>query len=168
MLIVKDLTNLPAANAIFKDTGVQVKRDGDRHLGAVIGSEDYRDLYVKTKISSWIEDVKQLAEIAKEEPQIAYAACTKGLSHRWSYVQRTIGGISELFRPLEEAIRTVLLPSIFNRPVTDLERDMIALPLRHGGLGIQNPVLIADREYIASQKITKPLANLIYKVKTMI
>ena len=162
VLIVKDLVNLPAANAIFKDTGVHIKRDGDRHLGAVIGSENYRDLYVKNKVSSWIEDVKQLAEIAKEEPQIAYSAYTKGLSHRWSFVQRTIGGISELFRPLEEAIRTILLPSIFNRPVTDLERDMVALPLRHGGLGIQNPVHTADREYEASQKITKPLANLIY------
>ena len=162
VLVVKELFNLPAANAIFKDTGVHVKMDGDRHLGAVIGSENYRDLYVKRKITSWIEDVKQLAEIAKEEPQIAYAAYTKGLSHRWSYIQRTIEGISELFIPLEEAIRTVLLPAIFNRPLTDIERDMIALPLRHGGLGIQNPVIIADREFSASQRITEPHANLIY------
>ena len=44
VLIVKNQVNLPAANVIFKDTGVQLKRDGDRHLVAVIGSEDYKDL----------------------------------------------------------------------------------------------------------------------------
>ena len=33
VLIVKNQVNLPAANAIFKDTGVQIKRNGGRHLG---------------------------------------------------------------------------------------------------------------------------------------
>ena len=162
VLIVKDLVNFPAARSLFRDTGVQVRKDGDRHLGAVIGSETFRDSFVGKKISSWIKDIEQLAEIAKEEPQIAYAAYTKGLCHRWSYMQRTIGEISELFRPLEDAIRTILLPAILGRQVTDVERDMLALPLRHGGIGIQNPVQTADREYMASKKITKSLANLIY------
>ena len=99
---------------------------------------------MKAKISSRIQYVKQLAEIAEEEPQITYAAYIKGLSHMWSSLQRTIGAISELFRPLKEAIRTILLSSLCNRPVTDLDRDMIALPLRHGGLGIQNPVLMTE------------------------
>ena len=118
---------------------------------------------MKARISSWIQYVKQLAEIAEEEPQITYAAYIKGLSHRWSSVQRTIGGILELFRPLEEAIRTILLSSLCNRPVTDLDRDMIALPLRHGGLDIQNPVVMTDRNYVASLKIAKPFVNLINK-----
>ena len=39
---------------------------------------------------------------------------------------------------------------------------MLALPLRHGGLGIQNPVSTADREYLASRKITKQLTELIF------
>ena len=61
-----------------------------------------------------------------------------------------------------DAIRTNLLPAILGRPVTNIERDMLALPLRHGGIGIQNPVLIADWEHMASKKITKSLADLIY------
>ena len=38
---------------------------------------------------------------------------------------------------------------------------MLALPLRYGGLGIQNPEKTSDREYVASKKITKQLTELI-------
>ena len=38
---------------------------------------------------------------------------------------------------------------------------MLALPLRYGGLGIQNPEKTSVREYIASKKITKQLTELI-------
>ncbi len=49
---------------------------GQKHLGAVVGTIDYRNSYVDAKVTAWIEDVKQLAEIAKEEPKIALAAYT--------------------------------------------------------------------------------------------
>ena len=39
---------------------------------------------------------------------------------------------------------------------------MLALPLRHGGLGIQDPTKTADREYEASRRITEQLTNLIF------
>ena len=45
---------------------------------------------------------------------------------------------------------------------SDLERNMIGLPIRHKGLGIQNPVEIADREYFTSKKITKKLTDHFY------
>ena len=34
--------------------------------------------------------------------------------------------------------------------------------MRHGGLGVQNPVEIADREYFTSKKITEKLTDHIY------
>ena len=117
---------------------------------------------MKRKIHSWVKDVEELAVVAKEEPQIAYSAFTKGLSSRWCYLQRTIEGISELFQPLEEAIGQSLIPAILGRNVDKIERDMLALPLRYGGLGIQNPTKTADREYEASRKITKQLTELIF------
>jgi hypothetical protein len=64
VLIVKDIVNFLTARSLFKDTGVEIRKDGDRHLGAVIGSESFRDVFVGKKISSWIKDVNQLAEIA--------------------------------------------------------------------------------------------------------
>ena len=162
ILIVKGLENLPKAKAVFKDTGVQITVEGDRHLGAVLGSEDFKRDFVKRKISSWVRDIEELAAIAKEEPQIAYSAFTKGLSSRWCYIQRTIDGIADLFQPLEDAICNSLIPSIVGRKVNGLERDMLALPLRYGGLGIQNPTKTADREYQASKRITSQLTELIF------
>ena len=161
VLIVKGLENLPKAKSVFKETGVQVTIEGDRHLGAVIGSESFKHKFVKKKITSWVKDVEELSVVAKEEPQIAYSAFTKGLSSRWCYIQRTIEGISELFKPLEDAISKSLIPAILGREVSAVERDMLALPLRYGGLGIQNPEKTSDREYVASKKITKQLTELI-------
>ena len=54
---------------------------------------------------------KELAKIAKGEPQIAPAAYTRGLSRRWTYLQRTIKGVSENFKVLEEAIKNDLIPA---------------------------------------------------------
>ena len=161
ILIVKGMENLPKARSVFKDTGVQVTIEGDRHLGAVLGSESFKHDFVKRKITSWVKDIEELSVVAKEEPQIAYSAFTKGLSSRWCYIQRTIEGISELFKPLEDAISQSLIPAILGRKVNTLEREMLALPLRHGGLGIQNPTKTSDREYEASKKITKQLTELI-------
>ena len=162
ILIVKGLENLPKAKSVFKDTGVMVKIDGDRHLGAVLGSESFKQEFVKRKIGSWVKDVEKLAVVAEEEPQIAYSAFTKGLSSRWCYMQRTIEGISELFNPLEDAICKSLIPAILGRNVDSLERDMLALPLRYRGLGIQNPAKTADREYETSKRITRQLTDLIF------
>ncbi len=39
----------------------------------------------------------------------------------------------------------------------------MALPVRFGGLGIQDPSETAQHEYDASIKITKPLTELIYQ-----
>ena len=47
------------------------------------------------------------------------------------------------------------------REISDLEREVLALPIRYGGLGIQNPVKTSDREYHASDCITHELQDLI-------
>ena len=35
------------------------------------GSQEFRDGYVMEKIQKWIQDVEQVADIAKDEPQLA-------------------------------------------------------------------------------------------------
>ena len=47
-LIVKE--DKLEAKHIFKDTGVKITSDGMRHLGAAIGSKDFKDSYVLQKI----------------------------------------------------------------------------------------------------------------------
>ena len=46
--------------------------------------------------------------------------------------------------------------------MSDEERELIALPLRFGGLGMQNPVRTSEREFSSSTKITRKLTDHIY------
>ncbi|MCP3679780.1 MAG: hypothetical protein GY782_05735 [Gammaproteobacteria bacterium] len=76
-------------------------------------------------------------------------------------MQRTVPGIAELFEPLEAVIRDKFIPAIVGREVSDLQREMIGMPVRYGGLGIANPMKTAEREYNTSRKVTANLTNLI-------
>ena len=127
----------------------------------MIGSLKFRKSYVNSKIESWVEDVKELSKFAKDEPQLAYTAYTKALCMRWCFLQRTVPNVKEYFRPLEGAIRHNLIPAIIGRTVSDLERRLISLPVRMGGLGIQNPMLNADTEFRNSSIVTENLTRLI-------
>ena len=117
---------------------------------------------MKKKVDKWILDVEQLSSIAKEEPQIALSAFTKALCMRWCFVQRTISNVEHLFQPLEDCIREKLIPAIIGRKVSELERRILALPVRFGGLGVLNPVITSNYEFDTSIKITSNLKNLIY------
>merc|ERR1712121_557990 len=109
----------------------------------------------------WVEDINNLAEIAKEDPQAALSAYNVGLCKRWTFLQRTVHDISELFQQLEKAISENLIPTICGRLVTEDQRRILSLPYRYGGLGIRNPVKTADREYTSSLGVTESLTNLI-------
>ena len=163
ILIVKDHAMLQRAEELFAGEGVVITSEGERHIGAAIGSENFKTQFVTRKIENWIKDVEELATIAKEEPQCALSAFNKGVIHRWAFIQRTVKNISDLFQPLEDAIRNRLIPAIVGRDVSDLERKLLALPYRYGGLGILNPKDTADREYRASKDITANLTGLIHQ-----
>ncbi len=120
-------------------------------------------MYVTERVNKWIKDIKELSEIAVEEPQAALSAYTKAMCHRWTFIQRTVPGISHLFAPLEHVIRNKFIPAVIGRDISDLERDIISLPVRYGGLGIADASKTADREYSASRKITENLTKLIKK-----
>ena len=160
ILIVKE-QHLAKAQEIFGECGVKITTRGERHMGAVIGSDEFKEMYVSQKIAKWVEDVEALTEIAKDEPQAVYASYTKAISHRWTYIQRTIPNISNLFAPLEACIREKLIPALIGRNVSDLERNILALPVRMGGIGITNPIQTADHEFSASVEITRNLTDII-------
>ena len=161
ILIVKDAECYEMASELFGQTGVKITLSGERHLGAVIGSPEFRDEYIKKKVRKWVEDIEQLSKIAEDEPQLAYSAYTKALCMRWCFLQRTIPDTREYFEPIEDAIRDLLIPAIIGRRVNDLERRIISLPVRMGGLGIQNPMLTAEVEFHNSSIITRNLSRII-------
>ena len=82
---------------------------------------------------------------------------------RWCFIQRTISDIGPKFQPLEDTIREKLIPAIVGRTVSNIERRILALPIRMGGLGIQNPVQTAKYEFETSKQITKYLSIIICK-----
>ena len=149
------------ARLVFKDyPKLKITSEGERHLSAVIGSDMFRASYIEDKVKSWIEDVRELSLIAEDEPQAALSAFTKGLCRRWTYVQRTVSDIGHLFRPLENVIANEFIPSVVGGSVTPNERMVLALPVKHGGLGIQDPSQTAQLEYEASIQVTMQLKNL--------
>ena len=80
---------------------------------------------------------------------------------RLCFLQRTVPDTKQYFAPIEEVIRHKFIPALIGRKVTDLERRMLALPVRLGGIGIQNPVLTAEREFHTSVTVTRSLTTLI-------
>ena len=82
---------------------------------------------------------------------------------RWTYFLRTLPDIADLLEPLERAISDVLIPALLEDQVAETERDLLALPVRMGGLGLVNPVSQSRHEYEASIKATAPLVKQIAK-----
>lgn len=144
----------------FKDSGVVVTKDGQRHLGAVIGTEEFKKEYVGDKVTEWIEEVNVLTDMARTEPHAAYSTYTHGLQHRWNFVMRTIPGISPLLRQLEDAIRNTFLPVLLRSPALgNDERALLELPPRLGGMGITSPEKLADAENLNSINLTRSLTE---------
>ena len=149
-----------AAAKAFDSTNVNITTHGKRHLGAAIGSKDFITEYMENKVEEWIDEIELLSNIAKSQPHAAFCAFTHGLSAKWNHICRTIPDIGHLLQPLEDAINQTFIPSITKRPsCSTLERELLALPARLGGLGLVNPVTNAQNEYEASCKVTAPLSQ---------
>ena len=101
-------------------------------------------------MTNWVSEVTKLAEFALSQPQACYAAYTFGLKHRWTYFLRTLPDIQDLLEPLENARSKILIPEITEHICSRLDRDILALPVRLGGLGMTNPCLEAHLEQSSS------------------
>ena len=155
----------------FKDDGIKITDQGERILGSVIGTESFREQYIKNKVEGWVKDLQSLSKYAQDDPQAVYSAFTKGLSSRWTHpnhFQGTVPDASELFAPLtwkhhqrsiDSHSRTV------GREVSDVKRQILALPLRHGGLALTEPRETAKTEYEHSTQITNKITAKIYTQK---
>ena len=109
-----------------------------------------------------MKEIERLSTIANTQPHAAYAAFTHGVASRWTYLSRTIPDTAELFKPLEDAIRLQFIPFLTGQsPISDAMRELMALPVRLGGLGIANPSQSSTTQYNTSKLITSPLTSLI-------
>ena len=159
-LVTKECCN---AAKIFAGSAINITSHGRPYLGAPLGSPEFIEDHISSKVGEWTASITILSEIAISQPHAAYSALTHGLSSKWSYLSRVTPSISHLLSPLDIALRTKLLPALTGRPIpNDLECALFALPTRHGGLGIRIPSKNVDRELQSSLQATSSLvANIL-------
>jgi hypothetical protein len=143
-----------------KDSGVEIITTGTRHLGAAVGTEDFKCSYVKKKVDAWIQCVKTLSGIASSEPHAVYAAYTHCLQSQWTFLCHTMPGNPELFMRSKMPFRQVLIPSLLHREVNDLERDLLS-SWRMGGMGITKPTEECLNANSNSVYVSTPLVRLV-------
>ena len=110
-------------------------------------------------VKKWKSNIEALSKIANIQPHAAYAAFIHAEQHKYTCFLRTIAGISDNLKPLDESINDIFIPALFGCEISDSERDIISLPIREGGLGIRKVSEMADISYDASRKITHPLTT---------
>ena len=88
-LIVKTSELAESAKKVFGDD-VNITLEGRRHLGAIIGSKEFKDKYCQVKVDKWLREMESLTENGKSQSHAAYVAFTKGFKSKFTYYLRTI------------------------------------------------------------------------------
>ena len=149
------------ARDLFSDTNVHITTTGCPYLGAPLGSDQYVTEFIQSNIDTWKSIVFTLSEIASCQPHVAYSAFICGISHLWEFLCRTTLNIAHLLEPLEQIICAKFIPALTGcDPPSPIERRLLSLPARLGGLNIISPPSLS-REHDASLLITAPLTSLI-------
>ena len=148
------------ADELFRTSGIKISPEGDRHLGAVVGTKDFRDRFVKNKVEKWIADVENLCKLFT--CQRWTSSCSFNLSQRTSIKEPSIDLPSADSLRCQSHIQTPwrsTLSAIIGRPLSDLDKQNIKLPVRFGELGIRNPRTNCDKEYENWRYVTETLTN---------
>ena len=153
-LICKSDEIASLAREVFGDT-VNITTEGKRHLGAVLGSENYKDEFCKEKVEEWRKELEVLAEIAETQPQAAFSVYTKGYRSKFTYFLRTIQTLEEHLHPIESVLFDKLVPALFGGESPDVPSELLSLNPKDGGLVIENPKSIASSQYKTSILKTK-------------
>jgi hypothetical protein len=160
----------PTAREVFERHGLKILYSrGERYLGGFVGSGPKKEEWINEKVAKWVTDVKIMAQVAVNHPQAAYIGFVKCKQAEWQYLQRVVADIAHLFEPLEEAIRTYLLPALLGMQPNDLcpdERQILSHSVKTGGLGIQNPLDTAPRVHQVSLAATKHLTESLVDAQT--
>lgn len=53
---------------VFRNTATNISTQGQKHLGAVLGSKTYLEDYANGKVEGWVNQVVKLSEFAATRP----------------------------------------------------------------------------------------------------
>ena len=162
-LILKEKAK-QGAFIVFTDTWIKIITECRHHLGPVIGSYKYRCEYVQNQIDEPINKIKLLSMKAKREPQAAYSCFIIAFKHKPSCIMRTIPNISDQLNQLDGEIISEFKPAItWGIHCSDIERQLLSLSSKLGGLGILIFAEILNQEYEYSLMLSKDLSTRILK-----
>ena len=154
-LIVKSEALADEAKRVFGDE-VNITTEGQRCLGAVIASQEYKDQYCEEKVRVWKEEIERLSKIARSKPHTAYIAFTKGYKSKFTYFMRIIESFEDYVDPVQEVIDDLLLPTLFGQsePLPKEVRRLVTLTTMARGLGMPDLRAGAPQQLAASKSIT--------------
>ena len=148
------------AKKIFAGTDVRISTNGHKYLGGYIGSEEGKAEYVRSLVTRWCDQIHELSEFAKLQPQAAYDAFVSGFRHRFTYYIRTIPGFETEMQQIDNVIDTKLLPALLDHhSLSRHERELLSVPTRLGGLGIPIFSNICVEENVNSKTISQYLSS---------
>ena len=143
------------AKTIFQGSGVQITTEGKHHLGASLGYAKYKEEYLSSKVNKWIAQPWILSQIARTQPQTTYSAFITGFRRKISFYMHTISGTSTQLKRLDEVVQLEFIPVITGGIFyNEMERKLIALPSKLGGLGILIFAIISNDEFENYIKLT--------------
>ena len=147
-LIVKSDVLADEAKRVFGDE-VNVTTEGQRHLGAVIGSQEFKDQYCREKILRWKGELEALSEIARSQPHAAYTVFSKGYKSK---------SFEDYVDPIQEAMDDLLLSTLFGQtePLPGDLRQLVTLTPDQRGLAVPDLRIEAPQQFAVSTLITAP------------
>ena len=101
----------------------------------------------------------ELSKVAEKEPQAALVGLTRSLQCEWNFVQRVVKDTSQLFASLEMLEENFLPSSLGTCSVTHSDRVLYSLPVKRGGLGVQNSIEGAELAFSTSRELTDCLVS---------
>ncbi|KAI0985260.1 hypothetical protein GJ496_005830 [Pomphorhynchus laevis] len=136
-----------------KLNNVAYKTNGTKILGAPIGTKEYTEETVKLKCEKWIKMVAKLSIISDINPQIAYLGLTKSLQSKWIYFLRATKIDPSLLQDLNYGIFSSFVKQLTKQYLDHNWHSLLSLPVRLGGLGIDDPTRSCSFEYDMTQRL---------------
>ena len=129
-------------------------------LGAYLGPRDKLETWVKPQVEAWSHVFMVLGQISRRQPQSAYAVLRMSLQPEWQYLKRTVPGVGTLMGPIEEVLREKFFPALFGGEEINADfRKILVHSVKHGGLGIPDPRLLAESAYNTSKAASGELVE---------
>ena len=143
------------------DDEVNITLEGRRHLGAVIGSKEFKNQYCQEKVDKWLREMESLTKISKSQPRAAYVAFTKGFKSKFTYYLRTIESFEEYVDPIKEVIHTSFLPLLLGRaePLPEELKELVNLSPAQGWIGIPDLKRESSDEFNVNSNVTQSSTN---------